>query len=135
MQAIAVGAIDRAVRLAKRNVTVLGEAVRQGYHIVTTEPSAAMCLRHEYPNLLNDDETRLIAANTSDAGEYLWRMHQHGKLELDLRPVNGEVGYHLPCHLRAQNVGSPGESLLGLIPGLKCAQSKKAVREWLEHGA
>jgi Fe-S oxidoreductase len=45
-------------------------------------------------------------------------MHQAGKLELDLRPLNATLGYHLPCHLKALGVGSPGEDLLRLIPGL-----------------
>jgi Fe-S oxidoreductase len=45
-------------------------------------------------------------------------MHQHGQLELDLKPVNATVGYHEPCHMRALDVGRPGENLLRLIPGL-----------------
>ena len=94
------------------------EAVRQGYHVVTTEPSAALCLTHEYPNLLDDDDARLVAQNTSEACSYLWRMHQAGQLELDFKPVNFTLGYHQPCHLRALNIGSPGENLLRLIPGL-----------------
>jgi Fe-S oxidoreductase len=77
-----------------------------------------MCLRHEYPNLLGDDDARLVADHAHDACDYLWRLHQNGKLELDLRPVNTTVGYHLPCHLRALQVDSPGENLLRLIPGL-----------------
>jgi Fe-S oxidoreductase len=125
MPAIALGALDRARKLAKRNVAVLAEAVRQGYHIVTTEPAASMCLRYEYPNLLDDDDARLVAENASDATEYLWRLHQNGRLELDLRPVNTAVGYHLPCHLRALNLGSPGESLLRLIPGLTLRRIEK----------
>ena len=118
MPAIAMGAVDRAQRLARRNVALLAEAVRQGYHIVTTEPSAALCLTHEYVNLLGDEDARLVAANSSDACAYLWQLHQYGQLELDLKPVNVTVGYHLPCHLKALNVGSPGESLLRLIPGM-----------------
>jgi Fe-S oxidoreductase len=48
----------------------------------------------------------------------LWNLHQQGQLELDLKPVNAAVGYHLPCHLRALQVGVPGYNLLRLIPGL-----------------
>ena len=118
MPSVAVGAVDTARRYAARNVPLLAEAVRQGYHIVTTEPSATLCLTHEYPNILDDDDVRLVADNTSDACDYLWRMHQTGHLELDFRPVNAAVGYHLPCHLRALDVGSPGENLLRLIPGI-----------------
>ena len=101
-----------------RNINVLAEAVRQGYQIVTTEPSAALALREEYPALVEDDDARVVADNTSEACTYLWELHQAGGLQLDLRPVNATIGYHMPCHLRALEVGSPGENLLRLIPGL-----------------
>jgi Fe-S oxidoreductase len=116
--AITLGAADRARRFAHRNVRLLADAVRQGYHIVCTEPTAALCLQHEYLHLLDEDDARLVAQNTSEACSYLWRLHQLGKLELDFKPINITLGYHLPCHLKALGVGSPGENLLGLIPGL-----------------
>ena len=118
MTAISEGAIDHARRLASANVSLLAEAVRQGYQVVTTEPSAALCLTHEYLNLLDDDDAHLVAENTSDICSYLWRMHQAGQLELDWKPINGIIGYHLPCHQRALANHTPGENLLRLIPGL-----------------
>lgn len=119
MPAVAAGARDRARKIAEHNVALLAEAVRQGYHIVATEPSAALCLTHEYPQLIDDDDARLVAAHSSEAGSFLWKMHTLGQLQLDFRPLNVTLGYHLPCHLRALKVGSPGENLLGLIPGLR----------------
>jgi len=118
MALVSRGAIDAARKVASANVRILAEAIRQGYAIVTAEPSAALCLTREYPQLLDDDDTRLVAANTFEACHYLWQMHLTGKLQLDFRPVNATVGYHQPCHLRALGIGSPGESLLRLIPGL-----------------
>jgi FAD/FMN-containing dehydrogenase/Fe-S oxidoreductase len=119
MASIACGALDRARRIASHNVGVLADAVRQGFHVVATEPAAALCLTHEYLNLVDDEEARIVAANTSEACSYLWKMHLTGKLQLDLKPVHASLGYHTPCHLRALNVGTPGENLLGLIPGLR----------------
>jgi Fe-S oxidoreductase len=118
MAAISMGAVDIARRLAARNLAILADAVRQGYHIITTEPAAALCLTHEYLNLFDEEDARLVAKNSSEACTYLWRLHQAGKLELDLQPLNATLGYHLPCHLKALGVGSPGEDLLRLIPGL-----------------
>ena len=118
MPMISLGALGQARKLAEHNVALLAEAVRQGYQIVATEPSAALALTHEYPALLDDDDSRMVAANTSEACSFLWKLHQSGKLQLDLRPVNGVLGYHMPCHLKALQVGSPGENLLRLIPGL-----------------
>ncbi len=116
--AIALGAAEQARRFARSNVRLLADAVRQGYHILCTEPTAALCLQHEYPNLIDEDDAHLVAKHTSEACSYLWHLHQSGKLELDFKPINATLGYHLPCHLKALQVGSPGENLLGLIPGL-----------------
>ncbi len=118
MPLLAVGAVERAQRVARRNVTLLAEAVRQGYRIVTTEPSALMCLRHEYVQLLNDDDARLVANHAMDACEYLWMLHEQDQLALDFAPLRVVVGYHLPCHLRAFGPTSAGEKLLRLVPGL-----------------
>ena len=118
MPMISLGALGKARRLAEHNIALLAEAVRQGYHVVATEPSAALALTHEYPSLVDDDDARLVAENTSEACTYLWKMHQAGNLQLDMRPVNATLGYHQPCHLKALGVGSPGENLLRLIPGL-----------------
>src|SRR5205823_1242523 len=54
----------------------------------------------------------------SEACTFLWRLHQAGNLQLDFKPVNASLAYHMPCHLKALEVGSPGLSLLRLIPGL-----------------
>jgi Fe-S oxidoreductase len=118
MPMISLGALGPARAIAEHNVALLAEAIRQGYHVVATEPSAALALVHEYPALVDDDDARLVAANTSEACAFLWKLHQEGKLQLDLRPVNAVLGYHQPCHVRALEVGSPGENLLRLIPGL-----------------
>jgi len=118
MPLIASGSIDVAKRVAAQNVALLAEAVRQGYTIVSTEPAATLCLSHEYRQLMSDEEAGLVADNTSDACAYLWQLHLEGKLRLDMKPINVEVGYHQPCHQRALRIGAPGENLLRLIPGL-----------------
>jgi len=123
MALITAGAVDRAKRLAARNVDILAEAVRSGYQIVTTEPSAALAITHEYLALLDDDEARLVADNTSEACHYLWKMHQQGKLLLDFKPVNVNLLYHLPCHQKALGYGAPGEHLMRLIPGVKVSRA------------
>lgn len=124
MTMISMGALDAARKLARHNVTLLAEAVRQGYHIVASEPAAALCLREEYPALLDDDDARLVAENSSEACTFLWRLHRNGKLQLDLKPINSVLAYHTPCHLRALQVGTPGENLLRLIPGLRVRKTE-----------
>ena len=125
MPAISQGAVATAARLAHRNVQALAEAVRQGYTIVATEPAAVMALTHEYPNLLDTDDSRIVAENTREACEFLWDLHHHGELELDLKPLNAVVGFHVPCHLRALHQVSYGQRILQLIPGLSVREIEK----------
>jgi len=119
MAMIAAGDVVRARKLIKTNIKILSEAVRQGYDIVTTEPSAALCLRHEYRNLVQDEDTELIAKNTYEISSYLWSMHTKNELQLDFRPVNMSVLYHEPCHARVLDPSQPASNLLRLIPGLQ----------------
>jgi FAD/FMN-containing dehydrogenase/Fe-S oxidoreductase len=119
MSLITDGLIDRAKKIAAKNVEMLAEAARQGYQIVTTEPSATLCLKHEYLHLFDDVDTKLVAESTIDACQLLWQMHQVGELELDFKPINTTVGYHLPCHQRALGYDQASIRLLKLIPGLQ----------------
>lgn len=120
------GVLDPARRAAEKNVALLAEAIRQGYTIVATEPSAVLALTHEYLTLLPGDyDAQLVAENTYEASHYLWRCHQRGKLELDFSPLATTVGMHTPCHMKALEVGSPAKNLLELIPGLRVEQLEK----------
>ncbi|MDR1383415.1 MAG: FAD-binding protein [Planctomycetaceae bacterium] len=125
------GRRDRAERISRKNISLLADIVRQGYQIITLEPTSAICLRDEYGYLYNDSDALLVAANTCDVMTYLHKMHLDGKLQLNFSPIHTTVGYHAPCrslvlakmHLSEQ---TPAEQLLHLIPGL-------TVRR-LEHG-
>ncbi|MEM8735229.1 MAG: anaerobic glycerol-3-phosphate dehydrogenase subunit C, partial [Planctomycetota bacterium] len=125
MAMIASGDVVRAKKLAKTNVRVLAEAVRQGYEIVTIEPSAAMCLKEEYRSLFKNEDTELIAKHTWDINGFLWRLHARNELELDFRPVTMSVVYHEPCHSRALDTSNPAYQLLGLIPGLQLEKAEE----------
>lgn len=125
MSMLTLGAADRIRRVAEHNVALLADAVRQGYHIVTTEPAAALCLNREYLAFVNDDDARLVSQNSSEACTYLWRLHATGGLQLDFKPINATLGYHTPCHLKALDVGTPGMNLLRLIPGLSIQRLEK----------
>ena len=114
MPSIACGALEHARRLAAaQRRRSWPKPVRQGYHVVATEPAAALCLIHEYPQLLDDDDARLVAANSSEACTYLWKMHTLGKLQLDLKPLNATLGYHMPCHLQALRSARPARTCCG----------------------
>lgn len=125
MSMISAGVLDRARTIAAKNVELLAEGVRQGFHIVTAESSAALALRHEYLKLLSDPDARLVSQNCTDLSNFLWQLHLTGKLELDFRPLNYTVGYHLPCHQRVLGHVVAGMNLLRLVPGLKVERIEK----------
>ncbi len=119
MPLITSGSLDHARRLAHRNVAALAEAVRLGYTVICTEPTAVLALTREYLTILAEDEdVRLVSENTQDACHYLWQLHQRGGLQLDFQPQQYEVAHHTPCHLRALEIGTPSVNLLRLVPGL-----------------
>ncbi|MBX3425107.1 MAG: anaerobic glycerol-3-phosphate dehydrogenase subunit C [Pirellulales bacterium] len=127
MPLVAAGFVERARRVAEKNVAVMAEAVRQGYTVVSTEPSAILAVRHEYLHLLpGDADAELISQNAMEACQYLWRLHQQGVLRLDFEPLPLKLGYHKPCHMAALDAGDPAVHLLNLVPDLH-------VRR-LEHG-
>ena len=134
MPMVSVGDIDGARRHARTNIRVLAEAVRLGYKIICTEPSAVTCIVHDYPLLLDDEEMARVVAATSDAATFLWDLHRDGRLRLDFKPLatapSGGAGspsvddtatrilYHAPCHVRIGRETRPAEQLLRLVPGL-----------------
>ena len=50
-----------------------------------------------------------------DIDEFLFDLHNNGKLNLDFKSINKEITLHTACHSRAQNIGSKSYSLLNLI--------------------
>ncbi|MFM8379365.1 MAG: FAD-binding and (Fe-S)-binding domain-containing protein [Planctomycetia bacterium] len=118
MALVSEGDVEGARALAQKNVRILAEAVRLGYRIVCTEPSAVTCITHDYPLLVEDEDMDRIVAATTDATSYLWEMHRDGRLRLDFRPVPARILYHAPCHQRTRHSSSPAEHLLRLVPGL-----------------
>jgi FAD/FMN-containing dehydrogenase/Fe-S oxidoreductase len=113
-----VGDIDYARDLAVSNLRVLGNAVRDGYTVVCSEPSASLMLRQEYVKLTDDLDAELVAQNTMDLGQYLAGLGARGQLPRPHEPLHARVGYHQPCHLRALDVGLPGLELIRMIPEL-----------------
>jgi glycerol-3-phosphate dehydrogenase subunit C len=111
------GAVDECRALVRDNVRTLAAAVREGREIVSPGPTCSYMLKQEYPWLDGSDDARLVAANTRDLFEYLGRLQAAGALDTGFsRPV-GPVTYHVPCHLRAQNIGTKSADVLRAIPG------------------
>jgi Fe-S oxidoreductase len=113
------GAVDECRALIRDNVRTLAAAVREGRQIVSPGPTCSYMLKQEYPWLDGSEDARLVAASTRDLFEYLAQLHADGALDTRFsRPV-GPVTYHVPCHLRAQNIGTKSADILRTIPDTK----------------
>lgn len=110
------GQVEPFVKQGRRNVEVLAEAVRQGRDIVVAQPTCGYVLKKEYPAYLGTEEAELVASHTYDAAEYLMKVHREGGgLDTDFSgPVPATVTWHVPCHLRAQNIGYKSRDLMQL---------------------
>ena len=51
-----------------------------------------------------------------DPFEYLWARYKAGQLRTDFQRGLGKVSYHVPCHLRVQNIGLKTRDVLKLVP-------------------
>jgi Fe-S oxidoreductase len=111
------GAVDECRALVRDNVRTLAAAVREGREIVSPGPTCSYMLKQEYPWLDGSEDARLVAANTRDLFEYLARLHAEGALDTRFTRSVGAVTYHVPCHLRAQNIGTKSADVLRAIPG------------------
>jgi FAD/FMN-containing dehydrogenase/Fe-S oxidoreductase len=125
MAMISAGDLEAARIVADQNVRELAELAREGYPILCTEPTAALCLKQEYPMILNHPDVDVLASQVVDAGAYIMNLHTSGKLKTDFRPLDLDVAYHTPCHLRALQCGSPLADLLSLIPQLRLHRIEK----------
>jgi Fe-S oxidoreductase len=117
MAMISAGDLEAARELAQTNVRILAEHARMGKPIICTEPTAAVCLKYEYPRLIQHPDIQLISAQTIEAGAYLRSLHERGRMKTDFQEVRHDFVYHTPCHQRYLSPNSP-VSLLTLIPGL-----------------
>jgi len=111
------GAVDEAKALIKDNVASLAAAVREGREIVVPGPTCSYMLKQEYPWLDGSEDAKLVAAHTRDLFEYLAKLHAAGELDTNFSRPLGAVTYHVPCHLRAQNIGHKSADVLRAIPG------------------
>jgi FAD/FMN-containing dehydrogenase/Fe-S oxidoreductase len=119
MAPLAYGDVETAREVVQTNLRVLADVAREGYPILCSEPTAALMLRRDALDLLDDPDARLVAAQTVEATAYLWDMHQQGQLRTDFRRLELTVGHHVPCHLKALGRPPAGPALLSLIPGLR----------------
>jgi FAD/FMN-containing dehydrogenase/Fe-S oxidoreductase len=113
--ALSHGDLDSARNQAAYNIRIFSELVRDGYTILCSDPTSAITIQQDYPNLFDDEETRLLAAQTHELTDWLG---QRGQEFSFVKPLTLHLGHHVPCHIKASGKSATGPRLLERIPGM-----------------
>jgi len=118
MPKLELGDLASVTSLKEQNIPGLAALVASGHDILAPVPSCVLMFKRELPLMFPDDaDVARVAARTFDPFEYLMLRHAEGRLATEFRSPLGKVAYHVPCHLRVQNIGFKTRDVLGLVPG------------------
>ena len=115
MPKLELGDLEAVERLKAINIPTLAKLAREGYAILTAVPSCTLMFKQELPLMFpGDDEVQAVREAMFDPFEYLMLRHADGLLQTDFKQPLGRVSYHVPCHLRVQNIGNKTRDTLRL---------------------
>jgi len=124
LPAIVYGDVKTARRDLSYSVKFLAKAVRDGYKIICSEPSAALCLKQELRHYVVGENARVVSENTYELMEYLLLLDKQGKLKKCTGKITGNYAYHTPCHLFAIGAYGATIELLDKLCGIKVVDLK-----------
>ncbi len=111
------GDMDGFIKVAAKQVKALAAAIRSGKDIVVPQPTCGYILKKDYVDYVGGPDAELVAAHTYDSSEYLMNLHNAEGTELDVKftgEIPESISYHIPCHLRAQNIGLRSRDIMKL---------------------
>ncbi len=118
MPKLELGDLDAIEEARRVNIPAMAALVDAGHDLVAPIPSCVLMFKQELPLLFPDDPQVLkVKAAMFDPFEYLMLRHKAGLLRTDFVRQLGKVSYHVPCHLRVQNLGLKTRDVLKLVPG------------------
>jgi len=119
MPALDGGDIEFAKKEAAANVASMLPLVKEGWRVVPMNPTCALMMREEYPRLVGTENAHIVAAAVADPHELLYELRRKGVFNREFRSTPGTIAYHVPCHLKAQNIGLRSRDLMRLIPDVQ----------------
>ncbi|MDA0264878.1 MAG: FAD-binding protein [Chloroflexi bacterium] len=114
---ISKGLLDDATANAVSNVEQLHAYAEQGIPVIGCEPSCLLTFRDEYPELVRDEKAKKVAGNSFMIDEFLVKLMEDGKLELDLGKLEKKVLFQAHCHQKADMGTATSLAALRLAPG------------------
>jgi glycerol-3-phosphate dehydrogenase subunit C len=126
MPKLELGDLETVAKHKARNIPGLARLARDGYAILTAVPSCTLMFKQELPLLFPDDaDVAAVAEAMFDPFEYFWLRKKDGLLKTDFKQPLGTIAYHVPCHLRVQNIGNKTRDVLKLIPQTEVAMVER----------
>jgi len=117
MPRLELGDLQTVAAYKEENIPQLLAVIGAGYDIVAPIPSCVLMFKQELPLMFPDDpQVKAVAARIYDPFEYLMLRHKSGRLKTQFKTSLGKVSYHVPCHLRVQNIGLKTRDVLRLVP-------------------
>ena len=117
MPRLEIGDLQGVARLKEANIPELKRLVEAGFDILAPIPSCVLMFKQELPLMFPEDpDVQAVRRGIFDPFEYLMLRHRAGLLRTDFRHALGKVSYHVPCHLRVQNIGLKTRDVLKLVP-------------------
>ena len=111
------GELARVAAQAEKVSKNLCTLIEEGYDIVALTASCGLMLKFEWPLILPDNaDVKRLSENTFDINQYVVAISKQYGLPDGLQALPEGVSLHLPCHARAQNMGTKSAELLRLIP-------------------
>ena len=114
---ISKGLLDDATANAVTNVDQLYAYAEAGIPVIGCEPSCLLTFRDEYPQLVRDEKARKVAENSFMIDEFLIKLQEDGKLELNMGKLEKKVLFQAHCHQKADMGTATSIAALRLAPG------------------
>ncbi|MCE7737304.1 MAG: hypothetical protein GPJ54_20615 [Candidatus Heimdallarchaeota archaeon] len=118
-----IGDIETVRKNAKHNLDILIPKIEAGAKVGVINPTCSMMMRNEYPELLEGEDrerAKILSDAITDVSEYVWSIRNEDRFNIDFKSTpDGDVAYHVPCHLRAQRIGFPSRGLMKKVTGVK----------------
>ncbi|MBU2648678.1 hypothetical protein KKI24_28480 [bacterium] len=128
-----IGDLETVRKNAHHNLNLMMPFVEKGARVMAINPTCAMMMRREYPELLAGDDrerAKKLAAAMVEPGEYLWSLRKEERFCKEYKSVPGQtIAYHISCHLRSLGVGFRSREIFKQMPDVKV----KVVTECCGH--
>jgi anaerobic glycerol-3-phosphate dehydrogenase C subunit len=124
LPAVVYGDIKTSRKDLQYNVENLAKAVKQGYKIICSEPSAALCLKEDLRFFVDSDDARLVSENTFEFFDYLKVLAQQNKIKppAQVRGLTDRYVHHTACHLFALERKPASIEVLKELAGIEAGE-------------